>query len=312
MVLPGNMSPEGIQVPAPGAPDPVAAQPIAPDAPVAPAPERVSVPVPSQQGSPEDTTSSLLDTVEASTVLVVAGNAQGVSTGSGFVVGPGLIVTNLHVVDGALPDQIIVTNKRLGRAEPAKILKVEGPFDTVGRDFALLQIASTALPAFVFANPSASQKLHHIVAAGFPGDVMETDAAFNKLLQGDASAIPDLVVVDGTINAKQEMPHDAQVLVHSAPLSSGNSGGPLVDFCGRVLGVNTFVRQGPMRTLNFAISTETLAHFLEGTSVQVAIQTSDCTPQVLPQTPTPLTASTTPAVPDAPATPSDGTAKVAP
>ena len=89
-------------------------------------------------------------------------------------------------------------------------------------------------------------------------------------------------VVDGTVNARQDMPPDAQVLVHSAPLSSGNSGGPLVDFCGRVLGVNTCVRQGPMRTLNFAVATATLALCLKGTAAAVTVQTSNCAPNVKP------------------------------
>jgi hypothetical protein len=132
------------------------------------------------------------------------------------------------------------------------------------------------------ADPQAAQKLSHVVAAGFPGDVMETDAAFNRLMEGDGAAIPDLVVVDGTINALQEMDHGASVILHSAPLSSGNSGGPLVDFCGRLLGVNTFVREGPLRTLNFALAVPTLAGFLSGTPVTATPETGACDPRVSP------------------------------
>lgn len=299
LVLPGDVSPEGLPVPAPGSPDlqsPDLQSPanVAPDAALAPAPDRVSVP-----GAGGEV-STLLAQLEASTVLILADGPESLSTGTGFAVAPGLIVTNRHVIEGVPPDRIFVANAGLGGVEQAEVLKSEGPLEETGRDFALLRIASDRVPALSLAAPVASQKLHHVVAAGFPGDVIETDSGFARLLQGDATAIPDLVVVDGTVNAHQEMPAGAGVLVHSAPLSSGNSGGPLVDLCGRVLGVNTFVRQGPMRTLNFAVSTQTLAAFLQGTPASVTVATEDCAPSVLPSAglPTLPQAAPAPAGPD--------------
>ncbi len=285
LMLPGNLSLEGVTMPDAGKPALSRPAKVAPDAPIALAPDRVSVP----RGDPAKgaggrtaDTSTLLAEVEASTVLVLASGPDRLRTGSGFVIAPGLIVTNRHVIEGAIPDKIFVTNASLGKAEPARVLKAEGPFEDTGRDFALLQTGPASLPALKLASPATSQKLHHVVATGFPGDVMESDVGFNRLLAGDATGIPDLAVVDGTVNADQDMPPDAEVLVHSAPLSSGNSGGPLVDFRGRVLGVNTFVKQGPMRTLNFAVSTATLATFLAGTPGEVPVDTSDCAPNVMP------------------------------
>lgn len=277
LVLPGNLSPEGLPVLPEGAVPPQAPAEAVPDAPVAPRPDRVEVPVdPANQAD----TGSLLQAIEARTVLVVASAEGGLSTGSGFVVGPGLIVTNQHVIEGARPQQIYVTNETLGRAVPAQLLKQAGPFETTGADFALLQIAETNLPAFALADPTASMKLHHVVTAGFPGDVMETDQDFQALMQGDLAAMPDLVVVDGTVNAEQEMMDGVEVLVHSAPLAQGNSGGPLVDFCGRVVGVNTFVRQGPLRTLNFALAARDLGEFLAGTPAATTPDRAACIPRV--------------------------------
>lgn len=298
LVLPGNLTPEGLPVLPEGAVQPDAPAEAAPDAPVAPRPDRVEVPV--NPADPADT-GSLLVSIEARTVLVVAAGTGGISTGSGFVVGPGLIVTNQHVIEGAAPQQIHVTNSALGRAIPAQLLKQAGPFETTGADFALLQIADTSLPAFALADPAGSMKLHHVVTAGFPGDVMETDQDFQALMQGDLAAIPDLVVVDGTVNAEQEMMEGVEVVVHSAPLAQGNSGGPLVDFCGRVIGVNTFVRQGPLRTLNFALAAEDLGEFLAGTPAAVTPDRADCSPRVAydgaaaPTAPTGDTAAADPA-----------------
>ena len=277
LVLPGNQTPEGLV--APGLGEAPTTGPVAPDAALAPPAERAMLPGP--PGAPGEA-STLLASIEARTVLVVARSAGGVSTGSGFVVGPGLIVTNDHVVAGADAGGIFVINATLGRPEAAQVIKAVGPLETRGADFALLRIGPTTLPAFPLADPAASMKLHHVIAAGFPGDVMESDVAFQALLQGDASAIPDLVVVDGTVNAEQPLTRDTETLVHSAPLAQGNSGGPLVDFCGRVVGVNTFVRQGPLRTLNFALSAGALAQFLAGTPAAVTPDRATCQPVVAP------------------------------
>lgn len=285
LVLPGRLTPEGLSVPEEG-PAPVAG-PIAPDAPVAPAPDRVTVEPPA--GSPSDA-GSLLEIMEQRTVLVVARQARGVSTGSGFFVGPGLIVTNQHVIDGVAPDGLFVTNAALGRAERAEVLKIAGPLESAGADFALLRIAETTIPPFALADPAGSMKLHHIVTAGFPGDVMETDVAYQALMRGDASAIPNLVVVDGTVNAEQPIMPGTEVIIHSAPLAQGNSGGPLVDFCGRVVGVNTFVRQGPLRTLNFALSTGDLVRFLAGTPAAIEAERGGCQPNLAPAAPPPAPA----------------------
>ena len=69
-------------------------------------------------------------------------------------------------------------------------------------------------------------------------------------------------------------------VVHSAPISKGNSGGPLIDMCGRLVGVNTFVVQGPMRNLNFALATTDLIAFLAGTPAEPVLSAESCTPMV--------------------------------
>jgi len=110
--------------------------------------------------------------------------------------------------------------------------------------------------------------------------MLQTDAAFARLQSGDLSAVPGLTVTDGVVNTEQRMGPETDVLMHSAPLSSGNSGGPLVDMCGRVVGVNTFVRQGRMQNRGFALSTGDLLAFLEGTAARPAVVSAPCAPVV--------------------------------
>jgi S1-C subfamily serine protease len=218
-----------------------------------------------------------------------------------------LIVTNFHVVEGA--EQIWVAGAGLARPEAAVVLKSLGPLEQAGGDFALLQINTATLPTYLVHVPESSLKLTNVIAAGFPGDVLAVDENFEALTTGDVGAMPDLTVTDGTINTEQNMGPTTHVLMHSAPLSGGNSGGPLVDMCGRLLGVNTFVRQGPMQNRGFALSAADLLAFLAGTEAAGVAQTAEpCAPvvvrpQVVDAAPAPATADAVPKA--APAQPAE-------
>jgi len=290
LLLPDGRTPEGL-LPPPLGVVPEKKSQAAPDALLPSSPARVLV----LEG---DGDASLLQLIEARTVLILAATPGGVITGSGFVVGPGLVVTNFHVIRETVQGQgkILVTNKAMGTPRAARVLKSVGPMAETGGDFALLQVEGLELPAFALHVPKGSLKLTNVIAAGFPGDVLSLDTSFAALKGGDMSAVPDLTVTDGTVNTEQKLGPDTNVLMHSAPLSSGNSGGPLVDLCGRVVGVNTFVRQGPMQNRGFAIESRDLLAFLKGTEASPTVAPDPCTPVIarpqvtsVPLTPTPQT-----------------------
>jgi len=273
LVLPDGRTPEGLLPPAPGAAPEDEAR-AAPDAMLPNAPDRVLTPAP-EAGAPRGT---LLELIEARTVLVLAPNSGKLGVGSGFFVGPGLIVTNHHVIDGG--DSILVTGPGMDAPQRARVVKRAGPLDRAGADFALLEIEDPGVVPFDMYLGDASLKLTNVIAAGYPGDVLQTDAAFARLQAGDLEAVPGLTVTDGVVNTEQRMGSVTNVLMHSAPLSSGNSGGPLVDMCGRVVGVNTFVRQGRMQNRGFALATGDLLAFLEGTGARPAVVSAPCAPVV--------------------------------
>ena len=269
LIVPGGLTPEGLTPPPEGTAPPDQASAV-PDALLPSRPDRVL--------TGEE---SLLALIEARTVMVIAETGGRVSTGSGFSLGGGLIVTNFHVIEAAQNGQILVTGKALAKPMPAEVVKTRGPLFDAGGDFALLKIAEVALPAFTVHVPSTSLKLTNVVAAGYPGDVLETDAAFAALKSGDLASVPDLTVTDGIVNTEQQLGPDTHVLMHSAALSSGNSGGPLVDMCGRLVGVNTFVRQGTMQNRGFALTSGDLMAFLDGTAAAPQRDAEPCTPQVV-------------------------------
>ncbi|TMV12735.1 trypsin-like peptidase domain-containing protein [Arenibacterium halophilum] len=282
LILPGGLTPEGLTPPPLGQVPPDRAD-AAPDATLPSRPTRVVVP----DGDGAETT--LLAHLEARTVLVIADGA----TGSGLSLGNGLIVTNNHVIDSGTGDVFIV-GAALQAPQRATVVKTTGPLDQTGGDFALLRIDDSTLPAFDFYRAPGSLALTNVVAAGFPGDVLETDARFAALRQGDVGAVPPLTVTDGIVNTEQQLGSRTNVLMHSAALSTGNSGGPLVDMCGRVVGVNTFVRKGTMQNRGFALATGDLLDFLSGTEAVPQLADAPCAPVVL----RPALAGVTPAPQD--------------
>lgn len=277
LLMPDGRTIEGLLPPDPDDPQDRAGaiREAAPRSVLPPDPERVQVP---DDEGPKST-ASLLAHIEERTAIVLAPGGGGLSTGTGFFVGPDLLVTNHHVVDGAGPQGVFVTNQVLGKLHQATVLKSLGPFQSTGADFALLRVPGVAQPAFTILDAEESLKLQSIIAAGYPGDLLQTDDQFQQLRTGNTQAVPDLTVTDGTVSTEQNV-NSARMIAHSAPISKGNSGGPLVDMCGRAIGVNTFIKQGTARTLNFALAAPDLLRFLAGTDALPKVVTDACRPRV--------------------------------
>jgi len=251
-----------------------------------PPPERVQVPA--DEGAPTD----LLTYIEQRTAMVIVGFAGGTGSGTGFFVAPDLLVTNDHVIHGSLKDQqqlgppqsISVKSDALGGGRPAELVMASGQTrGGVGPDFALVRVPGADAKYFPVWGSTDSIKLQHVIAAGFPGAYFKIDQARAKMYDPNDPTMPDMIMTRGEINAQQNVgPRGTLSVVHSADISSGNSGGPLVDQCGRVVGVNTFgiLDENTKRYLNFSLHTSELLQFLNRQGTEVASVSEACTPQV--------------------------------
>ncbi len=146
-----------------------------------------------------------------SVVTVLVGNGHG----SGFIVSSdGLIVTNAHVTDGA--PKVVTVRFADGSTAPADVVG----FSANREDLSLVKVnMGRKLPALPLA-PSGSVKVgDRVFAIGTP--LKEQDA--NTFTQGD------VIRIDKENNR----------VFHTALINHGNSGGPLVDREGRLVGVNT-------------------------------------------------------------------------
>ena len=143
--------------------------------------------------------------------------AEGV--GSGFIVDPaGLIVTSHHVVKGA--DSVTVTLQD-GRKLEAQVVGVDPK-----TDLALIEVdADESLPAVEFGDSDRTRVGDWVVAVGNPFGLAGTVTAG---------------IVSGRGRDIGSGPYD-DFLQIDAPINRGNSGGPLFDRGGRVVGVNTAI-----------------------------------------------------------------------
>jgi hypothetical protein len=223
----------------------------------------------------------LLSLIESQTALVLVESGRGSGTGSGFFVGPDLLVTNFHVIESALNGrgEIFVINESLGDLRSAEVIAHDGPLEATGRDFALLRVERASQPFYTLRSSDQTMRLQNVIAAGYPGAILETDNSFAALLSGENEVIPPATVTDGIVNVEQDFgPLSMRVMVHTATISPGNSGGPLVDYCGRVVGINTFGRSAESRQLNFALTSTDLLRFMDEAGAATSANGSACAP----------------------------------
>jgi len=229
---------------------------------------------------------TLAELLTQAVVLVIApgsGPDDGTSTGSGFFVAPNLIATNRHVIEDADPNEIVVTSKKLGRITRARVVASTPNSEIGSPDIALLRVeGATGIQPLAFSTTAAP--LDQVIAAGFPGLLMQSDEAFARLRRGDASAVPEVILTDGRINAIQSAAGGMKIMPHSAAVSGGNSGGPLADACGRVLGINTFITANREQVVhaNYAQKADGIVAFLQQNGADVANLTGPCAPGAPP------------------------------
>ena len=180
--------------------------------------------------------------------------AAQVSSGTAFAVAPGLLVTNQHVVDGCVSVEVLAADgRRAGAVVDADALI----------DLALIRVTGLKGATARLRSPRNVRLGEAVMVFGFP-------------LSGALSSGGNFT--SGLVSALRGFRDSAGEIQITAPVQPGNSGGPVMDASGLVVGVvqakldalRSAITTGDIpQNVNFAVSLDVLAEFLAKNKVSV-------------------------------------------
>ncbi len=191
-----------------------------------------------------------------------SGRPHPASSGTGFVVADGRLVTNNHVVEGC---GRMVARNAAGTEQAAPVLATDRQ-----RDLALLSIPTSLGPPLTFRSQPDVRRGETVVTFGFP--------LFGLLSNGPTLTTGDISALSGL--------RDNQINYQiSAPVQPGNSGGPLLDNSGNVVGIVVAklnaariaeMTDGDIpQNVNFAVKSGPVVDFLHEQGVHPRLAASD-------------------------------------
>jgi hypothetical protein len=169
---------------------------------------------------------AVTDKTEASTVRVLGKTSSGqTASGSGFVIAPGYVVTNWHVVSEMSEPVVVFGNRQGMRAQVADADQQ--------KDIAILKLeGDPGKPAVTLSPKSFYKKTEAVWALGFPVDA-------EKGFIDPSTALAEVDISRGSIRRMVKKANSGVDLYETdASINPGNSGGPLANRCGEVIGIN--------------------------------------------------------------------------
>ncbi len=191
-----------------------------------------------KEAKPERTTAELVTDLKPSIVVISFSGRDGSQEGlgTGFVVSEdGLIATNLHVISEGRPISV-----QFADGTKRDVIAVQASDRHM--DLAVIKVEATGLKPLLLGDADAAKDGQSVVAIGNPRGLKHS-------------------VVEGVLSGRREI-EGKPMLQIAMPIEQGNSGGPLVDRSGRVLGVIS-MKSLVTNNLGFAVSVNVLKPLLE-------------------------------------------------
>lgn len=223
--------------------------------------------------------------LEGGIVRVVVDNPDGPGAGTGFVLNEnGQIATNHHVVADATVIVVLFSGS-------SDVHRAQLAWSSPALDLAVIDVEQAAHSPLKLA-ADVPRKGASVYSLGFPGDA---DVLSRHGLALDASVTSGVLsrVFPGAWTNRE-----LTLLQHDADINPGNSGGPLLDECGRVIGVNTAGQAATVRTadgsprlvpaasgLYWASAIEELRRELDGLAIRYRLDRTPCVPTTAPSPP---------------------------
>ena len=187
--------------------------------------------------SAEDSLVELIDTVQPGVCII---ETDGRLSGSGFIVANDIVITNHHVIEGAKKISVVFHDRTKTTVRGSLFIDQKVP---KGRDIAVLKIDKISPDAKILKLfDDLPEQGTEVIAFGQP--------------EGEEFSVTKGIV--SAVRGAREAGLPAGTWIkHDASISPGNSGGPLVNLEGQVVGMNTFTNLGSQKiaqNLNYAIN----------------------------------------------------------
>ncbi len=166
---------------------------------------------------------------------------SGGALGSGFAIGKDCIVTNAHVIDD--PDDVVIRSYS-GEQYKAFVIGMNQE-----QDIAVLGVSSIEFPYLSIADASSINTGDDIYAIGAPKSMEYT-------------------LTKGVISAKERVIGNSKYIQIDAAINEGNSGGPLLNSSGQVIGINT-LKMTDSEGIGLAIPMDTVCNCLQSFGLEL-------------------------------------------
>ena len=203
---------------------------------------------------PEIVTKSVASTVR---IDGIAESCSAAMVGTGFIVSPERVITNAHVVAGVIDPVVTVSNSKTQLS--GKVIAIDRK-----KDIAIIYVPGLIGEKLTFIGPATPNEIGFVV--GYPnGGNLRTSAV---------SVSSEFESIGTDIDGNGETKRD--VIVFGGDVRPGNSGGPLLNEQGQVLGV-VFAADAENKNTGYALAPSEVAKLVsETSSVMEAIETGNC------------------------------------
>ncbi len=282
---------EGFRVPSFGrASAPAPASPAVVAAPV-PGPAVAAPPLPVAPGPGRTVLSNAAIAETLREAIVQIYDPKEGSSGTGFVIAPGYILTNSHVVEGA--DRVVVASRRYG-VRAARVVARGLTSTQVGIDAAVLETVNWTADRVLAFHPTVREG-ERVAIGGFPGRASAFDRsserffeiiAANRIPSTDDIPLPkfDFGYVQSIIVNNETGLRNIQEGLETSP---GNSGSPITNECGDVVGlhyqgsvaklkVSGGAAYGDTSKYNYAITSDEVMKFLRALNIPYQVAAAGC------------------------------------